>query len=157
MWGFQLGPLADRLPALQYRSLAFFILCFPSFPLPDFSVCSASLLFSFSFALALGLAFLLLPVLSAFTLSHSLGSSLPTFYLCFGIYKTSCFCSLLTSPFPIDFTVSLVRVLPVHWYHLFVSIEYHKKTGFSIWKTVQTHKIVIVQNTDLLHGWTFPA
>ena len=40
-------------------------------------------------------------------------------------------------------------VLPVHWYHLFVSIRYHKKMIFSRHNIIQTNENVIVQNTDL--------
>ena len=36
------------------------------------------------------------------------------------------------------------RVLPVHWYHLFVSIRYHKKTAISRRNTIQSHGNVFV-------------
>jgi hypothetical protein len=34
--------------------------------------------------------------------------------------------------------------LPVHWYHLFVSIRYHKKMHFAIWNIVQTDENILV-------------
>ena len=37
-----------------------------------------------------------------------------------------------------------VRVLPVHWYHLFVSIRYHKKKSFARHNIIQTNENVIV-------------
>ena len=40
------------------------------------------------------------------------------------------------------------EVLPVHWYHPFLPIRYHKKTGFARWKIVQIKQKVIVQNTE---------
>ena len=41
------------------------------------------------------------------------------------------------------------RSLPVHWYHLFVSIRYHKFSRFSIPNIVQTNEALFVKNIDL--------
>ena len=54
------------------------------------------------------------------------------------------------------FVETFLRVLPVHWYHLFVSIRYHKKTIFSRRNIVRSNENVIVQNTDLRHIKTNP-
>ena len=48
------------------------------------------------------------------------------------------------------------RVLPVHWYHLFVSIYYHYKFLFSRRNIVRSNENVIVQNTDLRNTKTKP-
>ena len=54
------------------------------------------------------------------------------------------------------FVETFLRVLPVHWYHLFVSIRYHKKTIFSRRNIIQSNENVIVQNTDLHDTKTNP-
>ena len=41
--------------------------------------------------------------------------------------------------------------LPVHWYHLFVSIRYHKNICFSRWDIGQIDGFSFVQNTEF-HG-----
>ena len=54
------------------------------------------------------------------------------------------------------FVETFLRVLPVHWYHLFVSIRYHKKMRFARCNIVQTNENVVVQNTDLHQENTNP-
>ena len=55
-----------------------------------------------------------------------------------------------------NFCRNLLRVLPVHWYHLFVSIYYHQKTIISRRNIIQSNENVIVQNTDLRYTKTNP-
>ena len=55
-----------------------------------------------------------------------------------------------------NFCRNLLRVLPVHWYHLFVSIRYHKKIAFSRRNIIQSDGNAIVQNTDLHSRKTNP-
>ena len=40
------------------------------------------------------------------------------------------------------------RSLPVHWYHLFVSIRYHNNFLFSRRNFIQINEFIFVQNTD---------
>ena len=54
------------------------------------------------------------------------------------------------------FVETFLRVLPVHWYHLFVSIRYHNKMHFARCNIVQTNENVVVQNTDLRTKRTNP-
>ena len=54
------------------------------------------------------------------------------------------------------FVETFLRVLPVHWYHLFVSIYYHQKIIISRRNIIQSNENVIVQNTDLRHVKTNP-
>ena len=39
--------------------------------------------------------------------------------------------------------------LPVHWYHLFVSIRYHNYINFSRCNIVQSEQLPLVQNTEI--------
>ena len=55
-----------------------------------------------------------------------------------------------------QFSFCDLEVLPVHRYHLFVSIRYHKKMIFSRHNIIQSNECVIVQNTDLRHTKTNP-
>ena len=48
-----------------------------------------------------------------------------------------------------DDFLKLFKDLPVHWYHLFVSIRYHKKINFASLNNIQIAQNAIVQNTDL--------
>ncbi len=47
-----------------------------------------------------------------------------------------------------DVEVRAWRSLPVHWYHLFVLIKYHKNFPFARWEIIQIQQIILVQNTD---------
>ena len=56
---------------------------------------------------------------------------------------------VLISRYEEDFHFLKSKSLPVHWYHLFVSIRYHKNNAFARWNTVQMTQKVFVGNTDL--------
>ena len=51
---------------------------------------------------------------------------------------------------PVDpFFLSDLKSLPVHWYHLFVSIKYHISDRFAICNIIRIRRTKMVQNIEI--------